>query len=117
LLVSYFEEEEELLRTLDKVRACIRETQDRISDSQKKYHIGIIPSDFSSDLEENFIHDNNIAADMQVTPPPCLRRVQRMFQPRPPSSRIFRSRNLVNYRTGSTRTRRRRNRPVGIIYY
>jgi hypothetical protein len=80
LLASYFEEEEELLRTLDEVHACIQETQDRISDSQKKYCTGITPSDFSSDLEENFIfHDDDTVADMQVTPPPRLRRVQRMF--------------------------------------
>jgi hypothetical protein len=117
LLASYFEEEEELLRNLDEVRARIRETQDRISDSQKKYRTDITPSDFSSDLEENFIHDGDIAADIQVTPPPRLRRVQRMFRPRPPSSRVFRPRNPVDYRTGSTRTRRRRNRPVGIVYY
>jgi hypothetical protein len=117
LLASYFEEEEELLRNLDEVRAHIRETQDRILDSQKKYRTGIIPSDFSSDLEENFIHDGDIAADIQVTPPPRLRRVQRMFRPHPPSSRVFHPRNPVNYCTGSTRTRRRRNRPVGIIYY
>jgi hypothetical protein len=102
LLASYFEEEEELLHTLDEVRACIRETQDHISDSQKKYRTGITPSEFSSDLEENFIPDNNIAADMQVTPPPRLRRVQRMFRPRPPSSRVFHLQNPVDYRIGST---------------
>jgi hypothetical protein len=75
LLASYFEEEEEFLCTLDEVRAHIRETQDRISDSQKKYCTGIISSDFSSNSEENFIHDGDIAADIQVTPPPHLRRV------------------------------------------
>jgi hypothetical protein len=48
LLASYFEEEKELLRILDEIRARIRETQDHISDSQKKYHTGITPSDFSS---------------------------------------------------------------------
>jgi hypothetical protein len=79
LLTSYFEEEEELLRTFDEVRAHIRETQDHISDSQKKYRTGITPSDFSSDLEENFIPDDNVAADIQVTPLPRLKRVQRMF--------------------------------------
>jgi hypothetical protein len=67
-LASYFEEEKELFRTLDEVCARIRETQDCISDSQKKYCIGITPSDFSSDSEENFIPDDNIAADIQVTP-------------------------------------------------
>jgi hypothetical protein len=103
LLVSYFEEEEELLRTLDEVRARIRETQDRISDSQKKYRTGITPSDFFSDPKENFIsHDDDITAGMQVTPPPCLRRIQRMFRPRHPSSRVFCSQNPVNYRIGST---------------
>jgi hypothetical protein len=105
LLASYFEEEEELLRTLDEVRARIRETQDCISDSQKKYRTGITPSDFSSDPEENFIPVDNIAADIQVTLPSRLRRVQKMFQPHPPSSQVFRPRNPMDYRTGSTRTR------------
>jgi hypothetical protein len=103
LLASYFEEKEELLRILDKVCARIQETQDRISDFQKKYPTGITSSDFSSDLEENFIsHDDNAVAGMQVTPPPRLRRVQRMFRPRPPSSQVFRFRNPVNYHIGST---------------
>jgi hypothetical protein len=89
-LANYFEEKEELLRTLDEVCARIRETQDHISDSQKKYRTGITPSDFSSDPEENFIpHDDDTVAGMQVTPPPRLRRIQRMFQPRPSSSRVF----------------------------
>jgi hypothetical protein len=75
LLASYFEEEE-LLRTLDEVHAHIQETQDCISDLQKKYCTGITPSDFSSDSEENFIpHDDDTAAGMQITPPHHLRRV------------------------------------------
>jgi hypothetical protein len=116
-LASYFEEEEELFRTFDKVRVRIQETQNRISDFQKKYRTGITPFDFSSDLEENFIPDDNITADIQVTPPPRLRRVQRMFRPHPPSSQVFHPRNPVDYRIGFTRTRRRHNRSVSIIYY